>query len=227
MAEALESKLSDHICHERILEIKKSDIGFQIKTNEKLYQSDRVISCLPAHELYSLLVNFTSDLKEALGQINYSPMLSTQLIFKREDLYFNKSGFGFLIPRKENIRLLGAIWKSSIFPELSNDDHFHFTLMTGGAHDKSLLKQPVEDIEKEILSEFSELTGIKQNPIYIKSILWENAIPQFHVGFGKIRQKLIDAEQRTAGIHIGGNFRWGVSVPDCINGAKELVSSIS
>ncbi|MFP8487523.1 protoporphyrinogen oxidase [Gracilimonas sp. Q87] len=227
LAEALESKLSDDIKHEEILEIHNADSGFQVTTDNGIYRSDQVICCLPAHEMISLLVNFESDIRDTLAQIKYSPMLSTQLIFKREHINFNKDGFGFLIPRKENIRLLGAIWKSSIFPDLSNDDHFHFTLMTGGAHDLEILNEPLTDIENEILKEFSELTGIDQGPMYIRSILWENAIPQFHVGYGEIRQKLVDAEKKDQGIHFGGNYRWGVSVPDCIKGAKKLVSRIS
>ena len=150
-------------------------------------------------------------------------MLSTQLVFRKEEIDFKKSGFGFLIPRAENIRLLGAIWKTSIFPELSDEGHFHFTLMTGGAHDASILNEPTDKVEKEILNEFSELTGIKQDPMYIRSVLWEKAIPQFHVGYQSIRQRLIDHESQNSGLFFGGNYRWGVSVPDCIKGAKMLV----
>ncbi|MCH2450095.1 MAG: protoporphyrinogen oxidase [Gracilimonas sp.] len=223
LAEALESKLADHTRHEKVLEINKPDIGFQVKTEKALYDADQVISCLPAHKLESLLVNFDPDLSKTLNEIAYSPMMSTQLIFRKEDIDFKKSGFGFLIPRKEDIRLLGAIWKTSIFPELSHSDHFHFTLMTGGAHDTSILNESVGDIEKEILREFSGLTGIAHDPLYIRSVLWEKAIPQFHVGYEKILQKLENQEQRYLGLHFGGNYRWGVSVPDCIKGAKTLV----
>ena len=223
LAEALESKLADHTRHEKVLEINKPDIGFQVKTEKGLYDADQVISCLPAHKLKSLLVNFDPDLSETLNQITYSPMMSTQLIFRKEDIDFKKSGFGFLIPRKEDIRLLGAIWKTSIFPELSHSDHFHFTLMTGGALDTSILNESVGDIEKEILREFSGLTGINRDPLYIRSVLWEKAILQFHVGYEEILQKLENQEQRYLGLHFGGNYRWGVSVPDCIKGAKTLV----
>lgn len=223
LAEAIETNLSDQVIHEKILKIKAEGSGYEVQTEKASYRSGQVISCLPAHELVDLLDNFGSDLPDSLSQIKYAPMLSTQVIFRKEDIKFHKNGFGFLIPRKENIRLLGAIWKSSIFPELSEDEHFHFTLMTGGAHDKTLLEESREDIEHEVLQEFRSLTGIEQYPIYLESVLWEKAIPQFHVGYQQIRQNLKLAEQDNPGFYLGGNYRWGVSVPDCIKGAKKLV----
>ena len=223
LAEAIESKLKDHICYEEVIGINKEVAGFKVQTDKKEYQASHVISCLPAHTLPSLLGNFETSLRETLEQIRYSPMLSTQLIFRKEEIDFKKSGFGFLIPRAENIRLLGAIWKTSIFPELSDEGHFHFTLMTGGAHDASVLNEPTDKVEKDILNEFSQITGIKQDPMYIRSVLWEKAIPQFHVGYQSIRQSLKDHESQNSGLHLGGNYRWGVSVPDCIKGAKTLV----
>lgn len=223
LAEALESKLSDQVIHEKVTEIGKNKTGFQVKTGQGEYEASRVISCLPAHQLAPLLRNFEPDMRETLEKVSYSPMLSTQLIFRKEDLDFEKSGFGFLIPRAENIRLLGAIWKTSIFPELSYQDHFHFTLMTGGAHDTSILDEPIEEVEKEIMKEFSQLTGIQKDPMFIRSVLWEKAIPQFHVGYSEIRQSLNNFEHQYPGLHFGGNYRWGVSVPDCIKGANKLV----
>jgi oxygen-dependent protoporphyrinogen oxidase len=98
--------------------------------------------------------------------------------------------------------------------------------MTGGSHDINLLNDSLEEIEEEILREFSRLTGIDQDPVYIKSVLWDKAIPQFHVGYDKIRHQLEDHEQQVPGFHFGGNYRWGVSVPDCIKGARELVKGI-
>lgn len=223
LAEAIESKLKDHINNEEVIGIDKDAAGFKVKTDKNEYHASQVISCLPAHTLPSLLGNFETGLKETFEQIRYSPMLSTQLIFRKEEIDFEKNGFGFLIPRAENIRLLGAIWKTSIFPELSHEDHFHFTLMTGGAHDTSILSESIDQVEKEILNEFSQLTGIKKDPMYLRSVLWEKAIPQFHVGYESIRQRLNDHENNNSGFHFGGNYRWGVSVPDCIKGAKTLV----
>lgn len=226
LTEAISSKLSEYILNEEVTRIRKTKRGFEVETPEGKYKSEKVISCLPAHSLSSVLEGFGPAISQNLNSIDYSPMLSTQVIFNAKDIELPQSGFGFLIPRKEHIRLLGAIWKSSIFPELTSEAKVHFTLMTGGAHDREILPDDIQKVEQQVLSEFSELMNKNSNPEFIKSRLWQRAIPQFHVGYQSVRDKMDEAEIENPGFYIGGNYRWGVSVPDCVKGAEELVKAL-
>ncbi|MFD2531686.1 protoporphyrinogen oxidase [Gracilimonas halophila] len=227
LTEAISNKISDHILNEEVTNIRKAGNGFEVETFEGKYKSDKVISCLPAHNLASILEGFAPECTENLQSINYAPMLSTQVIFSKKDIELPRSGFGFLIPRKENIRLLGAIWKSSIFPELTSKGKVHFTLMTGGAHDRDILSDDIQKVEQQILSEFSKLINTSSKPGFVKSKLWAKAIPQFHVGYKAIRSEFKRTEEENQGFYLGGNYRWGVSVPDCVKGAEELVKRMN
>lgn len=227
LTEAISSRFSDHILNEEVTGIQKKGNGFEVETSEGKHQADKVISCLPAHSLSFVVKGFDPALSHALHSIDYAPMLSTQVIFKVEDVELPHPGFGFLIPRKENIRLLGAIWKSSIFPELTAEGNLHFTLMTGGAHDRDILTNDIQEVEQHILSEFSKLMHISSKPEFIESKLWRKAIPQFHVGYEATRSEFRQAEKENPGFHIGGNFRWGVSVPDCVKGGQDLARKIA
>lgn len=226
LTEAISTELSDHILNEEVTGIRKTKRGFEVETSEQKYHAEKVISCLPAHSLSSVLNGFDPALSQTLRSIDYAPMLSTQVIFNAKGIELPQSGFGFLIPRKENLRLLGAIWKSSIFPELTSKGKTHFTLMTGGAHDPDILSDDIQDVEQKILSEFSELMHTSSKPEFIKSKLWRKAIPQFHVGYESTRSEFKRAEAATPGFYLGGNYRWGVSVPDCVKGAEKLVQKI-
>lgn len=226
LTNSITEKLSGHILNEEVINLKKIRSGFEVKTDAGTHQASTVISCLPAYNLCSIMSEFDPELSQTLGKIDYAPMLSTQVIFNKKDIELLESGFGFLVPRKENIRLLGAIWKSSIFPELTSEGKVHYTLMAGGAHDRAILSSPVEKIEEAIVQEFSELMGISAKPTVIKSKLWTKAIPQFQVGYGRIRDEITKSEQENQGLYVGGNYRWGVSVPDCVKGAKELVNNV-
>lgn len=226
LTNAIAEKISDYILNEEVIGVKRSGNIFEIRTSEGVHRAEKVISCLPAYSLASVLDGFVPTLSKTLRRIEYAPMLSTQVMFKSEDIRLPRSGFGFLIPRKENIRLLGAIWKSSIFPELSKDRYFHCTLMTGGAHDRDILSDDIQKVEEQIMAEFSELMKTSAEPEFVKSRLWKKAIPQFHVGYETVRQKMKEAEKEYPGLYIGGNFRWGVSVPDCVKSAKTVVQEI-
>lgn len=227
LTNALTDQLSAHIIHEEVISLRKQNQEFEIRTSGDTRKTDKVISCIPAYNLAQLLEGFEPELSSTLSDIDYAPMLSTQILFDAADINFNKPGFGFLIPRKENIRLLGAIWKSSIFPELTTSDKIHFTLMTGGAHDRGILSDPVEAVEEEILQEFMELMGIGTSPEVVRSRLWRKAIPQFPVGYKQVEKKLDEFERQYPGLHFGGNYRWGVSVPNCVQGAGSLAERIT
>ncbi|HBX67768.1 MAG TPA: protoporphyrinogen oxidase [Balneolaceae bacterium] len=227
LTDAITEKLSEHIIYDEVLSVQKLSSGYKITTEERAYEAQKVISCVPAFSLGRILEGFAPEVSALLTDIDYAPMLSTQVLFEKGQVDMQKNGFGFLVPRKENLRLLGAIWKSSIFPELSGENLHHFTLMTGGAHDRNVISDPVGEFEQEILAEFSNLMGIEEQPSMIKSRLWPKAIPQMNVGYEGIKETLSGFEQEYPGFYFGGNYRWGVSVPDCISGANGIIRSLA
>ena len=222
LTEAIHHQLSEFIIREEVTRIDSNDECFIIHTSAETYSSDKVITCIPAYALSGLINHIDDHLANTLSNIAYPPMMSTQLIYNEQDIAAKENGFGFLVPRKENIRLLGAIWKTNIFPELTENGHAHFNLMTGGSHDTSILSEDTESIEQEVIAEFSKLMGISSHPLTVESKIWEKAIPQFEVGYEEVKNEFNTFEDTHPGFHIGGNFAWGISVPDCISGGKKL-----
>ncbi|MEX0721777.1 MAG: protoporphyrinogen oxidase [Balneolaceae bacterium] len=226
LTDELTKRLSKYIIYEEVTSLEPKGNGFKISSDGNDMEASQTISCISAYQLARIMKGFDPKTSTALSDIDYSPMLSTQVIYDRKIAARHKAGFGFLIPRKENYRLLGSIWKSEIFPAFCSPGKTHFTLMTGGAHDRNILIDPVKEVEKEILEEFSELMEISEKPEYVNSKLWEEAIPQFEIGYALINQKIAEAEQQNPGLHIGGNYRWGISVPDCVQGARKCVGML-
>lgn len=225
LTNALKSKLSDEITTAEILQIRKEERLYIIDTGSGSFTSDRVISTLPAHTLSELTDTLQPDLSEQSGRIEYSPVLSTQVIYRKAELANIPEGFGFLVPRSENIRLLGAIWKTRIFPQLSDPEHMHFTLLSGGAHDRKIQYEPTGLTEKEVIQEFEQIMGIQSDAVFTRSYLWEKALPQFKVGYPD-RKKALLSHSGLEGFTLGGNYIWGVSVPDCIKGARDCAESL-
>ena len=98
--------------------------------------------------------------------------------------------------------------------------------MIGGAKNMDILKESKDTITKQAISEFNQILGITTDPLDVDYKLWANGIPQFTKNYQSILKTMIQFEAKFPNIHIGGNFRWGVSVPDCIKGAKEVVESL-
>ena len=222
LTDKLTERLQDSILHEEVKSLQVQQSNFKVTTADHEYIFDKVVSCLPAYVLKEVLKTDNQKLENSLSEINYSPMLSTQLVFKKEDLNLPENGFGFLVPRKENTRLLGAIWKSNIFPDQTEDEYVHVNLMTGGSHDIKVIDQDIRVIEKEVIEEFSTIMNVKGGAEMVSSKLWKKAIPQFHVDFASVEDSMNRFQKENEGFYIGGNFRWGVSVSDCVDGAKNL-----
>lgn len=222
LTETLSERLDDSILHEEVKSLQVQQSNFKVTTTDHEYIFDKVVSCLPAYVLKEVLKTNAQKFENSLSEINYSPMLSTQLVFKKEDLNLTENGFGFLVPRKENTRVLGAIWKSNIFPDQTEDEYVHVNLMTGGSHDIKVIDQDIRDIENEVIEEFSAIMNVKGDAEMVSSKLWKNAIPQFCVDFASVEESMDRFQQENEGFYIGGNYRWGVSVSDCVDGAKNL-----
>ncbi|HAW78962.1 MAG TPA: protoporphyrinogen oxidase [Balneola sp.] len=222
LTDKLTERLQDSILHEEVKSLQVQQSNFKVTTADHEYIFDKVVSCLPAYVLKEVLKTDNQKLENSFSEINYSPMLSTQLVFKKEDLNLPENGFGFLVPRKENTRLLGAIWKSNIFPDQTEDEYVHVNLMTGGSHDIKVIDQDIRVIEKEVIEEFSTIMNVKGGAEMVSSKLWKKAIPQFHVDFASVEDSMNRFQKENEGFYIGGNFRWGVSVSDCVDGAKNL-----
>ena len=43
---------------------------------------------------------------------------------------------------------------------------------------------------------------------------WPHAIPQYHVGYGRVKNALSQIEADCPGLYLAGNYRAGVSVSD-------------
>jgi oxygen-dependent protoporphyrinogen oxidase len=215
----LAEKLNSELIHTKVTCLEFIDNHVKVTTENDMYIFDKVLSCLPAHVLSSLICEHAPDLSNHLEKIHYPAVLSTSVTYSNKDIPNNTDAFGFLVPRIEGFDLLGAIWKSSIFPSHTPEGQKQFTLLAGGAH-KVIQKNEITETQNKIIQEFSKIMNINAEPIHSDHMYWEKAIPQQNLGYWKMRSAVSDFMKIQKNFTIGGNYLWGVSIPDCIKQAK-------
>jgi oxygen-dependent protoporphyrinogen oxidase len=131
-----------------------------------------------------------------------------------------------LIPSKEKKNFLGAIWSSVIFPNRCDDDKSAFTIFVGGARSPQLFNTDKNFIIEKALSEFQQIMKIKADPILIKEKLWLKAIPQYNLGHIEHENYFDKFEKENHGIFLGGNYRGGISVGDCVKNSEIIFEKI-
>lgn len=188
--------------------------------------ADVVLSTVPAYKASELFGHFDETLVKHLNEIYYPPVLVLYLVYERSSIGQPLDGFGFLIPEKEEKSFLGAIWSSVIFPNRTDETKAAFTIFIGGSRDSGF----VDDVEKIVIDrarrEFELLMKISAEPVMITKRFWPKAIPQYNLGYVEHENFFDHFEKDNKGIILGGNYRGGISIGDCIKNAELVANKV-
>jgi oxygen-dependent protoporphyrinogen oxidase len=160
----------------------------------------------------------------ALTALPTAGVAVTAFGFRRDDVGHPLDGFGFLVPRVEQLRLLGTLFPSSLFPGRAPAGHVALTAIAGGATDPGVLDRDDASHEGALLEALGPLLGLRGAPVYRRTVRWPGAIPQYEVGHGRFLELAEALEERHPGLYLLGNWRGGVSVPDRMARATELAA---
>mmetsp|Transcript_31779 Transcript_31779/g.48652 ORF Transcript_31779/g.48652 Transcript_31779/m.48652 type:complete len:560 (+) Transcript_31779:112-1791(+) len=178
---------------------------------------------------------------ERLSEVYSPPVASVTMAYKKE--WFKElpggtsskplRGFGHLIPRSMNVRSLGTIWSSSLFPNRAPEGWELLLTYIGGARDRGIKDLSEEEIYKQVDADNRKIL-LKEDapegkPVGIR--VWPVAIPQYRKGHLQILKELEEGEAQCPGFFLGGNYRTGVAFGDCvqfgITEAKRVASFLS
>ncbi|MFH1195650.1 MAG: protoporphyrinogen oxidase [bacterium] len=229
--QAIANKLSGKIIYNASVEnVLKKPNGYHVfykKNGElKVTITDAVLSTLPAYTTAKILSAFGNELPVHLNSIYYPPVKVLYLGYEKSKIGRPLDGFGFLIPSKERKKFLGAIWSSTIFPRRAPNHFAAFTLFIGGARSPQIFEGDQKILIREVLSEFAGIMRITANPIFMKERMWENAIPQYNLGYIEHENYFDKFEQENPGIFLSGNYRGGISVGDCVKNSELVFNKI-
>ncbi|MBK1853827.1 protoporphyrinogen oxidase [Verrucomicrobiaceae bacterium 5K15] len=179
----------------------------------------RLVIATPHHRLGALpLPTEIIEQLKPVRTLDAPPVTSLVLGFKREDVEHPLDGFGMLIKADENSPLLGVLFSSSMFDHRAPEGHVTLTCMMGG----SLSPELAENSDEVVLAELHRLLGVRGTPTFRYRSSWENAIPQYGLDYQEAVEALEACENSHTGLYFAGNYRGGISVPDCILNGLQL-----
>lgn len=188
--------------------------------------ADRVVLAAPADEASRLLSPLDPALGEAIGLVPYAPMAVVHLAWPKGRIAHPLDGFGFLAPPHEGLRILGAIFVSSIFPWRAPEGMALFTVMMGGAVHPELPSLSEGELATIATRELAAIVGASGDPSLAEVVRWPMAIPQYVVGHQALHREVMDRAARIPGLHVGGNAWRGVGVNDCVAAARAIAADI-
>ncbi len=201
----------------------------QVKKNNKISESrySAVISTLPAYKLSKLWNSSRSyDSVNELSTVEYAPISTLALGFKKEQVDHPLDGFGLLISEKEDFNILGCLFSSTLFPKRAPKGHMLLTCFIGGTRQPRLAGTSAEKLTEKALKDLNKLLGVEGMPVFNYHTFWQQAIPQFTAGYDRFLTAAANIEKENPGLFISGNFIHGVSIPDCILSSFKLAKRV-
>lgn len=176
-----------------------------------------VIFAGPAYKLPGIHLESDHYLNgSALAQIQYPPVSSLVLGFRRDQVAHPLDGFGMLIPEVEGFNILGTLFTSSLFPGRAPAGHVTLTSYIGGTRAPGLAGLPTGRLVELALGDLRAILGVRGEPAFFHHAFFSRAIPQYEVGYGRFKTVMNDIESRSPGLFLAGHFRDGVSLGDSI-----------
>jgi oxygen-dependent protoporphyrinogen oxidase len=178
---------------------------------------DRVIAALPAAALAGLEIGPAGERPlSGLAAIEYPPVASVCLGFRREQVAHPLDGFGALVPATEGRSILGIVFSSSLFPARVPAGHVALTVLAGGSLQPEIAQLSADKLVARVCADLGQLVGAQGRPVFTWITVWPRAIPQYNLGHGLHLEAMAQCERNHPGLFIGGSVRNGISVPDCL-----------
>lgn len=227
---ALAAKLPGRIRTKAQIETIRRKDGFEleIRQNGQSFKEHfkKIVISVPSKEMSVVLnILFPEQAKRFLD-VYYPPVAVVFMGFNESDVKRPLDGFGFLIPKIENRRILGSIWSSTIFPNRAPSGKAAFTTFVGGTRQPDLVHTDDSSLQEMVFQDLNDLVGLSAKPEYCKIRRWPRAIPQYTLGYQTIQKMFDEMEEAQPGLYFAGNFRRGISVGDSILSAHETVEKI-
>lgn len=176
-----------------------------------------VVLAIPAHALAQLSFGSLGERPLApLQSVEYPPVASLFLGFRREQIAHPLDGFGALIPAIERFHFLGVLFSSSLFPDRAPEGHVGLTVMVGGSVQPDLASRSLDEITDAVMPELDRLLGVTGSAEFRRLHFWPYAIPQYQLGYERHLETMAAVERQHPGLHLAGHVRDGIALPSCI-----------
>jgi oxygen-dependent protoporphyrinogen oxidase len=185
-----------------------------------------VVLASPAVATGAVIRAIDPETAGVLESVYYPPVASVFLGFCERDIGRPLDGFGFLVPKREERNILGAIWSSALFPGRSPHGCAAITAFVGGSRRPDLVSLDDQALVDLLLTELRTIMNIGGDPVFRRINRWERAIPQYTMGYERVLRTIDRFEQNFRGAFVCSNFRGGISVGDCVTNATAVAERV-
>ena len=189
--------------------------------------AEHVVLATTADAAARLLGDAAPVLAAELAGIRYAPMAVVHIGVRRDDAGNIPDAFGFLVPRDEGLRILGAIFSSRLFTGRAPEGHDLVTIFTGGDLDPQAPSLADDEILDYTLRDLRTALGGTWTPSLTEVTRWPLAIPQYVVGHKDRLTRIEAATSTVPELSLLGNWRGGIAMPNCAREGAAAAANVA
>ena len=217
-------KPEEVLTNESVLTVTRLAQGWKVKSrniagNLSELVCDEVISTIPVDQISNITwenikgrENFNN-----LTKVTYFPLSMVFLGMKKESIEHNLDGFGFLVPQKENLSILGTLFSSTLFENRAPKGNILLTTFVGGERMPDFALAPDKQIYDAVEKDLSKLLGMKNKPDFRHIKRWKKSIPLPDLKMGVRAKAANELSLLNLGLKFSGSAFSGVSLPNCLD----------
>jgi oxygen-dependent protoporphyrinogen oxidase len=183
-------------------------------SGENEMRTSRVVIATGAGEAAEIVRGAGWELAETLSGIAYAPIVGISVGVDPARVARKIEGFGFLVPRDQEIPLLGCLFMSKLFPGRAPAGRELLHCMLGGRRYPEAIDLSDDVLHKRVHADLEKTLGLRESPQLLAISRWPRAIPQPDGAHPRrvalIRQQLA----ALPGLELAGAYLDGVSVSD-------------
>jgi protoporphyrinogen/coproporphyrinogen III oxidase len=206
-----------------------SQKGYSVTIPDGTIEADAVVLAGPADASAGLIEAFDPTLASLLAGIETAPIVVVCLGYDERALAADRGaldGFGFLVPRTEGARILGALWETSIYAGRAPSGKALLRVMIGGASDPLAETLDDEELLAVTRTDLHRTMGLSIAPEFTRVIRHRRGIPQYTRGHVARLQRIAGLLKAHPGLFLAGNAYRGVSINSCIAEAGPIADEV-
>ena len=171
----------------------------------KVFDTDAVILAVPAYLAGGLVSPLDYRLSELLEGVPYSSSMTVSLGFDERAPATLPAGFGFLVPRQEQRRMLACTFVHAKFNHRAPEGKAMLRCFLGGARDPDVLGLSDEDVVTVVRRELQEIMNFTAEPLFFRVHRWHASMAQYPVGHsGHVASAIEERVQDVPGLYLAG-----------------------
>ena len=141
---------------------------------------DGAVLAIPAEDAAGLVAS--PDFANRLAAFHRAPAALVYLGFAADAVPRARDGFGLLVAQGEDVRVLGVVFESTVWPERAPEGHVLLRCIFGGGRDPEVTELDDAALIAQAVRDVGVVLGATAAPTHTSVVRWKRGVAQYTVG---------------------------------------------